>query len=37
MTGLDDPSSILDTTPDVSARSSPPPEPPIVVDLTVSV
>lgn len=33
VTGLDDPSSILDTTPDVSAPPSPPPA---IVDLTVS-
>ena len=36
MTGLDDPSSILDTTPDVATPPSPPLDPPIVVDLTVS-
>lgn len=36
MTGLDDPLSILDMTPDISAPPSPPPKPPNVVDLTVS-
>ena len=34
--GLDDPSSILDTTPDVSTPQSPPPDP-AVADVAVSV